>query len=266
MKKFFTKSTTIAFILGLAVMHGATRGLSWITNPCTGANVGVVTILGEIDSVEDSEYYSTAAPDIVQQIEELEANPSILAILLDIDSGGGATESSESIMLALIEATKPTGAVIRNMGASGAYLAATGADRIFASRFSDVGGIGITNDFVDTSEQDRQAGVVFYNFSSGVDKGVFKPGNHITPEQVEVIMEDVMKSHDIFVRDVAANRGIPIEEVERIATGRGYLGEDALKLGLIDQIGGLSEAKIWLEDQIGEEPALCYLEEWVSGL
>ncbi len=266
MKKLFTKSTITAFILGLAVMYGSTLGLSWIQNPCTGANVGVVTILGEIDSVEDVEYYSTSAPDIVRQIGELEANPSIKGILLDIDSGGGAMESSESIMLALKGASKPTGAVIRNMGASGAFLAATGADRIFASRFSDVGSIGVTNEFIDTSEQDRQNGVIFYDFSSGIDKGALKPGSKLTQAQREVIMEDVVKLHDIFVWDVAQNRGIPLEKVKEIATGRSYVGEDALELGLVDQIGGLPEAMAWLRDQIGEEPSLCYLEEWVPGL
>lgn len=260
MRKFFTRYTAFAFVAGLVVMFGSTRGLSWIMDPCTGKNVGVISIVGSIDHVEDAVVYSTAAPKVVWQIEGLEADDDIKAIVLDIDSPGGTLESSESIMLALKGVSKPTVAVIRNVGASGGYMAATGADRIFASRFSDVGSIGVTNEFVDTSEQDRQNGVVFYDFSSGVNKGVFKPGSHITPEQAEVVMEDILKAHDVFVRDVSANRNIPIEEVEKIATGRTYLGEDGLKLGLIDQIGGMPEAGIWLEDQIGEEPDYCYLD------
>lgn len=260
MKKLFTRYTITAFLLGLAIMFGTTRGLSWIMDPCTGKNVGVVSIVGPIDHVEDPEFYSTAAPKIVWQIEELDANDDIKAILLDIDSPGGTLESSESIMLALKGVSKPTVAVIRNVGASGGYMAASGANRVLASRFSDVGGIGVTNDFVDTSEKDARDGVVFYDFSSGVDKGAFKPGSHLTPEQAEVVMQDIMKAHDIFVRDVSANRGIPIEEVAKIATGRTYIGEDALKLGLIDQIGGLPEAGMWLEEQIEEEPAYCYLD------
>ena len=82
MKKLFTKFTLAAFILGLAVMFGSLRGLSWIQEPCWGKNVGIITILGSIDSVEDAEYYSTVAPSIVQQIDELEANPDIKGVML----------------------------------------------------------------------------------------------------------------------------------------------------------------------------------------
>ena len=258
MEKLFTKLTLTAFILGLAVMFGSIRGLSWIQDPCWGKNVGIITILGSIDSVEDAEYYSTVAPSIVLQIEELEANPDIKGLVLDIDSGGGAMESSESIMLTLKGFSKPSVAVIRNMGASGAYLAATGADRIYASRVSDVGSIGVTNEFLDTSEQDKQNGITFYNFASGVHKGLFKEHGTLTQEQIDVIMEDIMKSADVFIEYVSLNRGIPLDKVREIATGRSYLGEDALKLGLIDQIGGLPEAGAWLEEQIGEKVALCY--------
>ena len=235
MEKLFTKLTLTAFILGLAVMFGSIRGLSWIQDPCWGKNVGIITILGSIDSVEDAEYYSTVAPS-------LEANPDIKGLVLDIDSGGGAMESSESIMLTLKGFSKPSVAVIRNMGASGAYLAATGADRIYASRVSDVGSIGVTNEFLDTSEQDKQNGITFYNFASGMHKGLFKEHGTLTQEQIDVIMEDIMKSADVFIEYVSLNRGIPLDKVKEIATGRSYLGEDALKLGLIDQIGGLPEA------------------------
>lgn len=261
MRKFFTKYTLTTFAVGLAVMFGSIRGLSWMQDPCTGSNVGIITIIGSIDSVEDAEYYSVSALDVIQQIEELEANPDIKGVVLDIDSPGGALESSESIMLALKGVSKPTAAVIRNVGASGAYFAATGADKIFASKFSEVGSIGITNEFIDTSEKDRQDGIVFYDFSSGVHKGALKPGSHVTPEQARVIMEDIMKAHDLFVQDIAVNRGIPIEKVKEIATGRTYVGEDALELGLVDQIGGMSQAGAWLENEIGEEPSYCYMGE-----
>src|SRR3989344_3569656 len=137
MRKFFTKTTIGAFFLGLVVMFGI--GYFWPEGvSCADGNVGIVKIVGEIDSVEDAIYYSVAASNIIRQIEELEADTDIKGIVLDIDSGGGAMESSESIMLALKGAVKPVVAVIHNSGVSGAYLAATGADRIYASRMSDV--------------------------------------------------------------------------------------------------------------------------------
>ena len=70
-----------------------------------------------------------------------------------------------------------------------------------------------------------------------------------------------MKIYDIFVEYVAENRNIPIKKVKEIATGRTYLGDDALKLELIDQIGGMSEVDVYLKDIIGEEPSYCYAGE-----
>ncbi|MFA6076869.1 MAG: signal peptide peptidase SppA [Candidatus Paceibacterota bacterium] len=259
--KIFNKKTTISFILGLAVMFGAyTVFINYAkNNNCLFDNVGVVEIFGDIDTFEDKDYISTSSLNIIQQIEELDANPDIKGIILDIASGGGVVEPSESIMLAVKRTSKPVVAVIRDMGASGAYLIATAADIIYANRTSDVGSIGVTMDFLDTSEQDRRAGVIFYNFSSGKYKGVLKEHNKITQEQRDEIMEDIMKDHDIFVEYVSENRNIPLEEVKLIATGESFLGEDALKIKLIDQIGGMQEAGVWMQEQVGEEISYCHM-------
>lgn len=257
--KIFNKKTIISFVLGLVVMFGGIYLFNRFKSNCLFSNVGTVEIFGEISLTEDPDYISTSALNVIQQIEALDADSSIKGILLDISSGGGGTESSESIMLAVQRASKPVVAVIRDMGASGAYMIATAADRIYANKMSDVGSIGITNEFLDTSEKDRREGVVFYNFSSGKYKGVFKEHNKITQDQKDEIMEDIMKSHDIFVEYVSANRNIPLAEVKSIATGETFLGDDALKLKLIDEIGGVPEAKSWLREQTGEEVGLCSL-------
>ena len=228
---------------------------------CFGSNVGVVRIFGEIGLFEDPDYFSTSALKVIQQIEELDENSSIRAIVLDISSGGGGSESSESIMLAVQRVSKPVVAVIREVGASGAYKIASATKRIYASRLSEVGSIGATIDFLDTSEKDRREGVIFYDFSSGPYKATYKDHNEITPVQRDFIMEGIMTDHDIFVESVAKNRNIPLEKVKALATGRTYLGDDALKLGLIDQIGGMREAGEYLESIIGEKPSYCYVSE-----
>ena len=268
MRKIFNKNTIASFILGMVVMFGSGLGYFYSLDSespngttCFGSNVGVVRIFGEINVAEDVEYISTSAPKVIKQIEELDSNSDIKAIVLDISSPGGVMESSESIMLAVKRASKTVTAVIRNMGTSGAYLVTSGANRIFASRLSEVGSIGVTRDFLDTSEKDRRDGVVFYDFSSGPYKGTEKEHNAITEAQRKLIMEGVMKTHDIFVEYVAKNRNIPLEKVKLLATGRTYLGDDALKLGLIDEIGGITEANTYLQNIIGEEPSYCYVGE-----
>jgi protease-4 len=81
----------------------------------------------------------------------------------------------------------------------------------------------------------------------------------MTQEQRDNIMQGIMKSHDIFVEYVSNNRNIPIEEVKALATGESWLGEDALKLGLVDQIGGMEEAGVWMQEQIRDDVSYCSL-------
>lgn len=257
--KIFNKKVIISFILGIAIMFGGTYLFNRFKSDCLFSNVGTVQIFGEIKLMEDPDYISTSALNAIQQIEALDADSSIKGIVLDIASPGGGIASSEGIMLAVQSTSKPVVAVIRDMGASGAYLIATASDRIYANRMSDVGSIGVTQDFLDTSEKDRREGVVLYDFSSGKYKGAFKEHSKMTQEQRNNIMEGIMKSHDIFVEYVSNNRNIPIEEVKAIATGESWLGEDALKLGLIDQIGGLAEAGVWMQEQIGGDVSYCSL-------
>lgn len=259
--KIFNKKTIISFVLGLAIMFGGVYLFNRFKSNCLFSNVGTVEIFGEIALTEDPEFISTSALNVIQQIEALDADPSIKGILLDFDSGGGKIEASESIMLAVQSTSKPVVAVIRGMGASGAYLIATAADTIYASKMSEIGSIGVTQEFLDTSEQDRIAGVVLYDFSSGKYKGAFKEHSKMTQEQRDRIMKNIMKAHDIFVEYVSENRNIPLEEVKTIATGESWVAEDALKLGLIDSIGGIPEAGAWLQEQIGDDISYCSLGE-----
>ena len=262
MKKIFNKSTIISYILGLITILGLGYYFIYLADiPCDDNNVGVVNILGEIDILEDLDNISVSSIKVVKQIQDLNANPDIKGIVLDIDSNGGLMEPAEELMLAIQRTSKPTVAVIREVGASAAYLIASGADRIFASRVSSVGSIGVTTDFLDTSERDRRDGVIFYDLSSGIHKGAMKENSRLTSIQKDVIMEDVMKLYEVFVEYVSDNRNLSIEKVKSIASGRTYVGDDALKLGLIDQIGGMPEATEWLKNKIGEEVSYCYLGE-----
>ena len=270
-RKYFNRRNIVCFCVGafVAVVAVAVLPKFWgfwedeansslFSGACEGKNVGVIGVVGDINYLEYSEYQTAISPKIVAQIRELEDNPNIKGMLINIESGGGETVSSESIMSAIRKSAKPTAAVIQNIGASGAYLAATGADRIFASKFSEVGSIGVTNDFLDISGQDKKNGVIFYDFSSGKYKGTGKDHSAMTKDQRSVIMEDIMKFHDVFVDYVSKNRNLPIEKVRAMATGRTYTGEDALELGLIDEIGGMSEAGLWLKESIGARPSYCF--------
>jgi len=200
----------------------------------------------------------TASEDVVYTISEIEKDDKIKAILLEIDSYGGSPVGAEEISEALKNTKKPTVALIREGGASAAYWAATGANRIFASKNSDVGSIGITGSYLDYSGQNKKEGIIYNQLSSGKFKDAGDPDKALTDEEAKIFMRDVNILHQNFIKTVAENRNLDIKKVEALADGSTMLGEMALKNGLIDQIGGEPEVIKYLKTQLGEEIKICW--------
>lgn len=231
------------------------------------SNVAVIKIQGEIvtygTELVDSASETTISSDIVSSetivgyLNEIEKDDDINAIIVEIDSFGGSPVASEEIMDSLKKTTKPTIAVIREIGASGAYLIATGARRIYASKLSEVGGIGITMSYLDYSQKNQEEGIIYQQLSSGKFKNSGNPDKELTAEEKEVLMRDIKKMHRLFVENVAVNRDLDIKTVEKLADGSTMLGQDAKEKGLIDEIGNIDDAENWLKSQLGIEPELC---------
>lgn len=200
----------------------------------------------------------TSSEDIVGAIKEAEDNSTIKAILLEVDSLGGSPVAGEEVADALRSATKPTVALIRGYGDSAAYLAATGAERIFSSKFSDVGGIGVTMSYEDYSRQNKEEGITYNSLTSGKFKDTFSPDKTLTEEERVLAMRDLEIMHQSFVEKVVENRGLPLAKVAALADGSTMLGAMALQEGLIDQIGGQIEVNSYLRGKIGEEPEYCW--------
>lgn len=203
---------------------------------------------------------SVSSEVVATYLEEIEADDQIKGIIVEIDSFGGVPSAAEEIMNPLKKSSKPVVAVIRDRGLSAAYLVATGADRIYASKFSNVGGIGVTMSYLDYSQKNRNEGLVYQQISSGKFKDTGDPDKSLSAEEKELLMRDTKKMHQIFIDDVAQNRSMDIKAVEKLADGSSMLGEDAKAAGLIDEIGDLSSAKDWLRAQLGIEPAVCVYE------
>ena len=226
--------------------------------PCTyGENVGIVSMYGVIDLYDDPEYGVISVDPIVGAIDDLSANDDIETIVLEIYSPGGLASAGELVMNALMRSPKNTVALIKEDGASAAYLAATGADTIYATRLSQAGSIGVTASYLDSSEKNAKEGVRFVELSSGKFKDMYNPDKPMTEEEKAKFMEAVNKTHAIFVDMVAENRGIPREDVQKMADGTSFLADEALERKLIDKIGDLDTVLTDLSD--GDEyPAVCY--------
>ena len=220
----------------------------------------VVTYISPADYNDNGDVIvdEQSSENIVGRIEDAEKDDDIKAIVLEIDSYGGAGVAGEEIANALKSAKKPTVALIRNGAASAAYWAATGASRIFASKNSDVGSIGVTMSYLDAVEQNKKEGYTYNSLSSGKFKDTGDPDKQLTPEEIKLIMRDVNIMHQNFIKDVSDNRKLSIEKVTSLADGSTMLGEAALKNGLIDQIGGQTGVNQYLKDKIGEDVEICW--------
>lgn len=234
------------------------------------SNVAVIKIHGDIVTYFAEPSYpeepglalsdSVSSEEIVAYIDEIEKNSNIRAVIVEIDSYGGYPVASEEIMSALKRMTEPTIAVIREGAVSGAYLIASGADKIYASEMSDVGGIGITMSYLDYSQQKKQEGIIYQQLSSGKFKDTGDPDKELTAEEKALFMRDIQILHEAFVKRIAENRELDIEKVEKLADGSTMLGQSAKENGLIDEIGNIEDAKDWLRKEFKMEPEVCIYE------
>jgi signal peptide peptidase SppA len=199
-----------------------------------------------------------ASEYVLGTIQAAERNEKIKAIILEIDSYGGYPVAAEEIAQAMKRATKPTVALVRTAAVSAAYWSATGANTIFASAISDVGGIGVTNSYLDNSKKNTKDGLTFNSLSTGIFKDAGNADKPLTDAERKLIMRDAYIINDNFIKTVATNRNLDINEVKTMTDGSSMLGEAALRNGLIDKIGGIDEVKDYLKDKIGEDIEICW--------
>lgn len=219
--------------------------------------IAVVPIVGDIvpyaGAYEDgsgSSVPSTNPDDFLTALRAAEADPNILGVLVRIDSGGGSPVASEIIANGLKSSSVPIIALIREIGASGAYLAATGAQTIIASPFSDVGSIGVTMSYLDNSKKNQEDGIQYISLTSAKFKDYGNPDKPLTGDERALIERDLKMYHEQFVKEVAENRNLSIEEVAQLADGSSMPGTLALEHKLIDALGDQETARVWFAEQL----------------
>ncbi|MFA6524420.1 MAG: S49 family peptidase [Candidatus Paceibacterota bacterium] len=230
-------------------------------------NVYGINIHGDVVTYHSNDAYNdqdklildqTSADEVEWAIDKAENTDTVKAILIEIDSSGGYGEAGEEMMRVFKESQKPVVAFIRGQGLSAAYLAATGAETIFASKFSDVGSIGITMSYLQNTEKNKKDGLTYIDLSSGIYKDSGSPNRPITDAEKQIFMRDVKIAHEYFVNLVAQNRNLDIEKVKALADGSSVMGEQALKNGLIDKIGLFPDVENFLTEKIGAPITVCW--------
>ncbi len=168
-------------------------------------------------------------------------------LLLDISSGGGEDIASTDLYLAVkrVAKVKPVVAAVGSMAASGAYMAALGAHRIYAYEESAVGSIGVIMPHVAVQALLQKIGIEVELLHQGRHKDAYQGLRSLTPEEREKLLKVGEVSYNSFVDVVARERRRPRDQILALATGEFWSGKQALALGLIDALGDREAA---LED------------------
>ena len=202
-----------------------------------GEQVGVIEMNGMIlDSKK-----------IIGQLKNFRENDRIKAIVLRIDSPGGAVGPSQEIY-AEVKRTVKEKPVIASMGsiaASGGYYVAAPADGIVASPGTITGSIGVVMQLTDFRELFEKIGIQSDVVKSGDYKDLGSPFRSISETEEALLQQFVDSVHRQFVSDVAEGRNLDEETVGGLADGLIFTGEFALEAGLIDRMGNFNDAVEW---------------------
>jgi len=202
-----------------------------------GEKVGVIEITGPI--IESKE--------TIRQIKQFREDDDIKAIVVRIDSPGGGVGPSQEIFRE-VRKTVLDKKMVASMGAvaaSGGYYVAAGTHGIMANPGTITGSIGVIIGYTSFETLFEKIGLTPVVIKSGEFKDIGSPVRDITEKEKSLLQAFVNKTRLQFVRDVAEGRGRPSSEIETLADGRIFTGEEAKENGLVDRMGNLEDAIEW---------------------
>ena len=179
-----------------------------------------------------------------EEFRYLRDDDSVKAIVLRVNSPGGSATASEVILreILLTKKKKPVIVSMGNVAASGGYWIAAGGDRIFAEESTVTGSIGVFGLLSNIEEIANENGVTWDVVKTGKFADI---GSNVRPKteaELAIYQKSVDKTYQLFLNKVSRYRDLPIKQVKDIAQGRIWSGKEAVKIGLVDRIGGLESA------------------------
>ena len=210
-----------------------------------GPRVAIVYAEGEIVDGDSEANGSVAGDRFARELRHLRQDAGVKAILLRVNSPGGSGLASEVIQRELVLARQAGKTVVVSMGtvaASGGYYISTAADRVFAEPNTITGSIGVFGILPNIKKLANDNGVTFDEVKTGKYAALSTASRPKTTEELQVIQSFVDDFYGKFIHRVAEGRNLKPEAVQEIAQGRVWSGEEAIKIGLVDEIGGLEKA------------------------
>lgn len=200
----------------------------------TGSRVAVIEMSGIIEN----------ANDVLKSLYEEAARKDTKAIVLRIDSPGGAVAPSEEVYNAVkrLKADKPIVVSMGSQAASGGLYSAAAASKIFCQPGTQTGSIGVIMQIPNFTNIADKVGVSMVTVKSGEMKDVGNQFRPMTEQERKLLQDTADKVHSLFIKAVAEGRKIPEDKVRGFADGRVILGHEAKSLGLVDDFGDIYDA------------------------
>ena len=228
----------VVFVFIVGIFVAVSRHDDTTSDVFSTQKIAIVPIEGEIFEARDT----------IEALHRYAENATVKAIVMRINSPGGAIAPSQEIYEAVrstrASSGKPIVASLDNVAASGGYYIASACDRIVSNPGSITGSIGVILEWMNTKDLVAWAKMKPEIITSGALKAAGTPYLDLTDAERAYFQSIVAQLHSQFVRAVAAGRKGKMTEADgaRIADGRVFTGEQALQLKLVDEIGNLDDA------------------------
>lgn len=179
-----------------------------------------------------------------KEFRKLREDDNVKAVVLRVNSPGGSASASEVILreVLLTKKEKPVIVSMGNIAASGGYWISTGADYIFAEENTITGSIGVFGLIPNIEKIGNDNGITWDVVKTGKFANI---GSNVRPKtdaELAIYQKSVRQTYNLFLNKVARYRNLPKDEVQQIAQGKVWSGKEAVKIGLVDDIGGLEKA------------------------
>ena len=232
--------------VSIASYARATPNLGLSNAPIAVIHVSGMMVAGQGDQLSPFGGGSVAASGtIVRAIRDAARSSSTKAIVVRIDSPGGFAPAADAMRAALdeLDADIPVIVSMGNMAASGGYWLATGGDYIVAEASTITGSIGVfTLTFDVETLLNETLGITTDGVSTGPFADMMSGYRAPTDGELALLQYQADATYERFLQVVAASRDMSVEEVDAVAQGRVWIGTDALRVGLVDELGGLDRA------------------------
>jgi protease-4 len=217
----------------------------------TKDKIAIIYAQGEIGSGE-GDVNEIGEGSMRRSLQEARKDENIKAIVLRIDSPGGNALTSDLIWreIELTKKVKPVVVSMGNLAASGGYYIACNANKIFAEENTITGSIGVFGIMPNFTQVVSKIGITAEQVNTNTnaaDYSVFKP---LSDNYRAFAQEGVEKVYSVFVNRVATGRKMTFEQIDNIGQGRVWSGADAIKIGLVDKIGGMDDALKYAADLV----------------